>query len=161
MLSVDGAEPIRTILRDVQRHPFKQQILHMDFQRVVAGAELQINVPLHFIGEDICPGVKTEAGIVSHNENEVAVACRPRDIPDFIEVDMSNLHVGESVHLSSLKMPEGVRLVDLKEAGDDSDRAVGSIVAPRVVQEVEDDVESGSEDSADEQESKDDGGDQD
>lgn len=160
MLSVDGAEPIRTILRDVQRHPFKQQILHMDFQRVVAGAELQISVPLHFTGEDKCPGVKEEAGIVSHNENEVLVSCRPRDIPEFIEVDMSALHVGESVHLSSLVMAEGVRLVDLKEAGDDSDRAVGSIVAPRVVQEVEDTDEDAGEGAATD-ESKDDSGDQD
>ncbi len=132
MVSVDGKEPSRTILRDVQRHPFKQKILHMDFQRVVAGAELTITVPLHFVGEENSPGVKTEAGVPSHNINEVAAACRPRDIPEFIEVDMSELNVGDAVYLSDLRMPEGVRLTDLGEAGDDSDQIVAAINAPRV-----------------------------
>ena len=132
MVSVDGEEPARSILRDVQRHPFRQQILHMDFQRVVAGAELTISVPLQFVGEEVSPGVKNDAGVPSHNINEVAVACRPRDIPEYIEVDMSALELGDSIHLSNLTMPEGVRLTDLGEAGDDSDHIVASINAPRV-----------------------------
>ena len=138
-LSVDGGEPVRTLLKDVQRHPYKQQILHLDFVRVVAGAELQVAVPLHFINEDICVGVKNEGGNISHTENEVLVACRPRDIPENIEVDMAALAVGESVNLSNLTMPEGVRLVDLNEAGDDSDRQVASVNAPRVEAEPTDD----------------------
>lgn len=138
-LSVDGGEPVRTLLKDVQRHPYKQQILHLDFVRVVAGAELQVSVPLHFINEDICVGVKNEGGNISHTENEVLVACRPRDIPENIEVDMAALAVGESVTLSNLTMPEGVRLVDLNEAGDDSDRQVASVNAPRVEAEPTDD----------------------
>lgn len=132
MVSVDGKKPYRTILRDVQRHPYKQQILHMDFQRVVAGAELTITVPLHFVGEETSPGVKNEGGVPSHNMNEVAAACRPRDIPEYIEVDMSQLSIGDSIHLSDLRVPEGVRLTDLNEAGDDSDHIVASVNAPRV-----------------------------
>ena len=138
-LTVDGGEPVRSLLKDVQRHPYKQQILHLDFVRVVAGAELQVSVPLHFINEDICVGVKNQGGNISHTENEVLVACRPRDIPESIEVDMAELAVGASVSLSNLTMPEGVRLVDLQEAGDDSDRQVASVNAPRVEAEPSDD----------------------
>ena len=150
MVSVDGGEPVRSVLRDVQRLPYKQQILHMDFMRVVAGAELQVTALLHFVGEDVCPGVKTEGGIVAHNENEVTIACLPRNIPEHIEVDMSQLHVGESIHLSDLKLPEGVRLVDLNEAGDDSDRPVGAINKPRAVavEEDEDAAADGEGDAA-------------
>ncbi len=139
-VTVDGGESVRTLLKDVQRHPFKQQILHMDFVRVVAGAELQVSVPLHFINEDVCAGVKNEGGNISHTENEVLVACLPRNIPESIEVDMAALAVGESVHLSSLTMPEGVRLVELQDAGDDSDRQVASVNAPRVEVETTDDA---------------------
>jgi large subunit ribosomal protein L25 len=141
-VSIDGGESVRCLLKDVQRHPFKQQIMHMDFVRVVAGAELQVSVPLHFINEDICAGVKNEGGIISHTENEVLVACRPRDIPEYIEVDMAALAVGESVHLSQLIMPADVRLVDLHEAGDDSDRQVAAVSAPRVEVEATEDDEA-------------------
>ena len=147
MVSVDGGESVRTILKDVQRHPYRQQILHMDFLRVTAGAELQVSVSLHFVGEDVAPGVKNENGIITHNDNEVAIACRPRDIPAYIEVDMSNMAVGDTVHLSDLNMPENVRLVDLVEAGDDSDRVVAAILAPRV--EAEEDMETSEPDAAD------------
>lgn len=138
-VSVDGGESVRCLLKDVQRHPFKQIILHMDFVRVVAGAELQVSVPLHFINEDVCAGVKNEGGIISHTENEVLVACLPRNIPENIEVDMAELAVGESVHMSQLVMPADVRLVDLQEAGDDTDRQVASVNAPRVEAEPTDD----------------------
>ncbi len=141
-VSVDGGEPARSILKDVQRHPYKMQVLHMDFMRVVAGAELQVSVPLHFINEDICVGVKNAGGIITHNDNEVLIACRPRDIPENIEVDMANLEIGDSVNLSQLTLPEGVRLVDLHEAGDDSDRQVAAVNAPRVEVEPADDEEA-------------------
>jgi large subunit ribosomal protein L25 len=138
-LSVDGGEPVRALLKDVQRHPYKQQVLHIDFVRVVAGAELQVSVPLHFINEESCIGVKAGGGMIMHNENEVLIACRPRDIPEGINVDMAALDIGETVHLSQLAMPEGVRLVDLHEAGDDSDRIVAAVNAPRVEAEPSDD----------------------
>ncbi len=138
-LSVDGGEPVRALLKDVQRHPYKQQVLHIDFVRVVAGAELQVSVPLHFMNEEACVGVKAGGGMIMHNENEVLIACRPRDIPESISVDMAELNIGETVHLSQLTMPEGVRLVDLHEAGDDSDRIVAAVNAPRVEAEPSDD----------------------
>ena len=138
-LSIDGGEPGRVLLRDVQRHPFRQQILHMDFQRVVAGAELQVTVSIHFLGEDSCPGVKSENGMVSHNDSEVTIACLPRNIPEFLEVDMSEMHVGDSVHLSDIKLPEDVRIVDLVEKGDDSDRSIASVIELRV-EVIEDDA---------------------
>ena len=137
MLSVDGKESVRTILRDVQRHPFRQQILHLDFQRVVAGQALQVTVPLHFENEDTCYGVKTEGGMINKTDIEVTVSCRPRDIPESVKVDMLELKIGDSIHLSDLVMPEDVALVDLNEKGDDSDRAVVSVIAQRIVEEEE------------------------
>ena len=148
MVSIDGGEPVRSVLRDVHRHPYKQQILHLDFMRVIAGAELQVNVPLNFVNEDVCVGVKTGGGIIIHNENEVTIGCLPRNIPESIEVDMAAIEVGSAVHLSELNLPEGVRLVDLNEAGDDSDRSVAAVNAPRVEAEPED-AEDTAPDSAD------------
>lgn len=148
MLSVDGGEPVRTLLRDVQRHPYRQQILHLDFQRVVAGAELHVSVPLHFINEDKCHGVKTEGGMISHNLTDVEVACRPRDIPEYLEVDMLELKIGDSVHLSDLKLPEGVRLVHFKEAHDDTDHAIASVIASRKTVETDDTDEADAGDAA-------------
>lgn len=137
-LSVDGKESVRTLLRDVQRHPYKQQILHMDFQRVVAGQALQVTVPLHLLNEDTCFGVKTEGGMINRTENEVTLSCRPRDIPESIEVDMAELKIGDSVHLSDLTMPADVELVDLGEKGDDSDRILVSVIAQRTIAEEDD-----------------------
>ena len=148
MVSVDGKEAVRTVLRDVQRHPYKLQIMHMDFQRVVAGAELTLTVALNFLNEDVCYGVKTEGGMISHNETEVAIACLPRHIPDNLEIDMKDLKIGESVHLSDLKLPEGVRLTDLNEAGDDSDRALASVIASRMTLEEEDEAAAEAEAAA-------------
>ncbi len=148
MVSVDGKEAVRTVLRDVQRHPHKLQIMHMDFQRVVAGAELTLTVALNFLNEDVCYGVKTEGGMISHNESEVAIACLPRNIPDNLEIDMKDMKIGESIHLSDLKLPEGVRLTDLNEAGDDSDRALASVIASRMTLEEEDEAAAEAEAAA-------------
>ncbi len=148
MLSVDGKEPVRTLLRDVQRHPHKLQILHLDFQRVVAGAELTLTVPLNFINEDVCFGVKTEGGMISHNEAEVAIACLPRHIPENITIDMAELKIGDSVHLSDLVLSEGVRLTDLIEGDEDSDRAVASVIASRKTLEEEDEEAAAAADEA-------------
>ncbi|MBX2879602.1 MAG: 50S ribosomal protein L25/general stress protein Ctc [Granulosicoccus sp.] len=145
-LKVDEQEPVRTLLKDVQRHPFKQQVLHLDFVRVVAGAELQVSVPLHFVNEEVCAGVKVSGGIIIHNMNEVLIACRPRDIPESIEVDMTAIELGQAIHLSDLAMPENVRLVDLNEAGDDSDQQIAAVNAPRVeVEPVDDEAEAAAE----------------
>ena len=139
-LSVDGGEPVRAILKDVQRHPYRQQILHMDFLRVTAGAELQVSVPLDFQGEDDNDAVKNHGGVLARTENEVLVACRPRDIPENIAVDLSGLGIGDSVKLSELSLPEGVRLVNLDPEDPMTDRQVAAVNAPRVEEPVEGEV---------------------
>jgi large subunit ribosomal protein L25 len=121
-LEIDGkAEQV--LLRDMQRHPFKQQIMHLDFQRVDANQALRANVPLHFVNEDKSPAGKTAGVLVLHELNEVAVSCLPKDLPEFIEVDLSSLAVGDIVHLSQLKLPAGVELPELK-LGKEHDVAV-------------------------------------
>lgn len=111
-LNVDG-QVEKVLLRDVQHHPFRQLILHIDFQRVDPNAKLHIKVPLHFINADVAPGVKLGGGIISHVLNEVEVSCLPANLPEFIEVDLANLAAGHSIHMSDLKLPQGVELVAL------------------------------------------------
>ena len=132
-LNVDGKSE-DVLLRDLQHHPFKMDILHMDFQRVDAKKVVHVHVPLHFIGEDVAPGVKLEGGAVSHMAMEVEVECLPKDIPEFIEVDLSELHLGDNIHLSDLKLPEGAVVLALKH-GEDHDSTVASIHARKVAEE--------------------------
>jgi large subunit ribosomal protein L25 len=108
-----GDQSEQAVLRDMQRHPSKPSVLHVDLQRVQARELLRMSVPLHFVGEDDCPGVKLEGGVVTHNAMDVEVECYPKDLPEYIEIDASGLRIGDSVHLSEIKMPDGVRLVDL------------------------------------------------
>ena len=93
---------------------------------------------LNFLNEEECYGVKTEGGMITHNETEVSIACLPRNIPDNLEIDMTDLKIGESVHLSDLKLPEGVRLTDLDESDDTTDRALASVIMSRKTLEEED-----------------------
>ena len=130
-----GGSETQAILRDLQRHPSKAVIMHMDLQRISATEKLKTHAPIHFIGEDVAPGVKA-GGLVSHDLPEVSIECLPKDLPEFIEVDLSGLDVGDSIHLSDLKIPEGVTLIDLAR-GDDYDSSVVSIHVKRVVEEVE------------------------
>lgn len=111
-LNVDG-QVEKVLLRDVQHHPFRQLILHIDFQRVDPNAKLHIKVPLHFINADLAPGVKLGGGIISHVLNEVEVSCLPANLPEFIEVDLANLGAGQSIHMADLKLANGVELVAL------------------------------------------------
>jgi large subunit ribosomal protein L25 len=114
-----GGETDQAVLRDWQMHPWKPQVVHVDLQRVSATEKIHMRVPLHFIGADVAPGVKLQGGIVSHVFNEVDITCLPKDLPEFLTVDLSNLSVGESVHLSNIKMPEGVAITSLAHGGDD------------------------------------------
>ncbi|RIX48857.1 MAG: 50S ribosomal protein L25/general stress protein Ctc [Rhodocyclales bacterium GT-UBC] len=109
-LVVDGKKEA-VLLRDYQTHAYKPLVLHIDFQRVDATHELHIKVPLHFVNEEAAPGVKLNGGLVNHVLTEVDVHCLAADLPAFIEVDLSALNVGESIHLSQLKLPKGVKLV--------------------------------------------------
>ncbi len=111
-LNIDG-QVEKVLLRDVQHHPFRQLVLHVDFQRVDPNTKLHIKVPLHFVNADVAPGVKLGGGIISHVLNEVDVSCLPADLPEFIEVDLANLGAGQSIHMADLKVPNGVELVAL------------------------------------------------
>src|SRR5580692_6644384 len=122
-----GDQTQAAILKDVQRHPFKNAIVHVDFQRVEENEKIRISIPLHFTGAAVSPGVKSQGGIVSHMRTETEVSCLPKDLPEFIEVDISGLSINESIHLSQLKIPEGVTLVDLVK----DDVAVVAIHSPR------------------------------
>ncbi|BFM10294.1 50S ribosomal protein L25/general stress protein Ctc [Simiduia litorea] len=126
---VDGkAEDV--LLKDLQRHPSKPQILHADFQRVVRGQKMHVRVPLHFINEATAKGVKQGGGIVSHLMTDLEINVLPKDLPEFIEVDVANLGLGESLHISDLKLPKGVESIELSH-GAEHDQPVVSIIKPR------------------------------
>ena len=127
-LNVDGAKQ-NVIVKAMQRHPSKQFIMHADFVRVVAGQKLTAIVPVHFVGEE-APVKK--GGEISHVLNEIEVTCLPKDLPEFIEVDLSKAEIGTIIHLSDLKAPKGVEFVALAH-GDD--KAVANVHAPRVAAE--------------------------
>src|SRR5277367_5828415 len=122
-----GDQTQNAILKDVQRHPYKNAIVHIDFQRVEDNQKIRISIPLHFTGAAISPGVKSQGGIVSHMRTETEVSCLPKDLPEFIEVDISGLSLNESIHLSQLKIPEGVSLAEMAK----DDAAVVAIHSPR------------------------------
>jgi len=112
-LNIDGkAQPV--LLRDAQYHPWKQLVMHVDFQRVNPNEKIHIKVPLHFINGDVAPGVKQGGGIISHVMTEADVSCLPGQLPEFIEVDLKNLEAGSSIHLADVKVPAGVEFVALK-----------------------------------------------
>jgi large subunit ribosomal protein L25 len=124
----------KVILRDLQRHPAKPVILHVDFLRVSDDQEIDIHVRLHFIGEDVCHGVKMEGGQISHQITEVEVTCLPKHIPEFIEVDLTELKIGDAIHLTELKVPKGVTLTALSH-GEGQDQQVVNVHATKVVEE--------------------------
>ena len=116
------------VLKALQRHPSKSYVVHADFQRVIAGQKMTANVPLHFINAETSVGVKQQGGEVSHVVSEVEVSCEAKNLPEFIEVDLSNVEVGQILHLSDLKMPNGVELVALAHG---NNLAVANIHASR------------------------------
>jgi large subunit ribosomal protein L25 len=116
-MNLEGAKE-SVLLRDFQMHPYEPLVLHVDFQRVDATHKIHLKVPLHFVNADIAPGVKLGGGVVNHILTEVDVSCLPGALPEFIEVDLGNLEVGQSLHLSDLKLPAGVELTALAR-GDD------------------------------------------
>ena len=138
-LEVDGkAEAV--LLRDMQRHPFKQIIMHLDFQRVSANQPIKVAVPLHFINQDTSPAGKASDVVVTHELNEVQIVCLPKDLPEFIEVDLATLSLGDMVHLSEIKLPKGVEIPELS-LGKEHDVAVVIARPGRV--EIEEEVEAG------------------
>jgi large subunit ribosomal protein L25 len=124
-LDVDGKSE-DVIVKDVQRHPAKTAILHLDFLRISKTTALTIRVPLHFINEDSCIGVKKEGGIISHTMSELEVQCLPKDLPEYIEVDVSELALGSTLHISDITLPKGVESVALSH-GSDHDLPVAAV----------------------------------
>ncbi|MFT4996971.1 MAG: large subunit ribosomal protein L25 [Chitinophagales bacterium] len=125
------------IIKDLQRHPAKQIIQHVDFLRVDMKKALTVHVPLHFINEDKCHGVKMEGGRVQHSMVEIEVSCLPKDLPEYIEVNMEDAVLGTIIHISDIKLPKGVESVALSH-GEDHDLPVASIVAPKGGDELDD-----------------------
>ena len=130
-VKVDGKAQ-KVVLKDLQRHPSKPFVTHVDLLRVVAGDRIKMHVPLHFLNEATAPGVKA-GGQISHTVTDVEVICEAQNLPEYIEVDMGAMNVGDIIHLTELKLPEGVALVALSHGGEpaDHDSAVVSIHAPR------------------------------
>jgi large subunit ribosomal protein L25 len=124
------------IVRDIQRHPASERVVHIDFQRIDVAHEIDLDVPLHFIHEDVCDGVRLGGGTIIHNLNEVGIRCLPGDLPGHIEVDMTHVGIGEAIHLSDLKLPEGVQIIELIH-GPDHDQLVATVQAARAEVEEE------------------------
>jgi len=150
-INVDGKTE-DVILKDLQRHPAKARILHADFLRINKKQKLTVRAPLHFINEDISVGVKTQGGVVSHSMTELEISCLPANLPEYIEVDMTEVEIDQIVHISDIKLPKGVESVALSH-GDDHDLPVAAIHKPKAVVEEEpteavDDAAEGEADAA-------------
>jgi large subunit ribosomal protein L25 len=125
-----GKDKQKAILKDLQRHPARESVMHADFLRVNENKAIKVHVPIHFINEEKSYGVKTQGGIVQHQETDIEVQCLPSKIPEYIEVDMLKVEIGQIIHLSDITLPEGVASVALA-LGEDHDLAVASIIAPK------------------------------
>jgi large subunit ribosomal protein L25 len=129
-LEVDGKDVQQVLLRDVQMHAFKPQVLHVDFQRVAADQKIHVKVPLHFLNAEVSPAVKQNGAVVSHVFTEIDITCLPKDLPEFIEVDLSSLAVGQTIHLADLKLPDGVGVVSHENP------VVVTVTVPRGMEEA-------------------------
>jgi large subunit ribosomal protein L25 len=139
-IDVDGTKE-KAVLKDLQRHPAKPVLLHADFMRISDKEKLKMNVPLHFINEEQAPGVK-KGGIVTHSITEVEIQCLPKDLPEYLEVDLSAVDIEGIVHLTDIQLPAGVELVELLH-GDDHNQAVAAIHKTRASKEAEEGAEGG------------------
>ena len=128
-MSLEGGKQ-EVLLRDVQMHPFKQLVLHVDFQRVDKNRKIHMKVPLHFINAETCPGVKLGGGVVNHVMNEADIRCLPDDLPEFIEVNLDKLELGHSIHINEIPLPQGVEVIPrLKK----DNPAVVTVQVPKVI----------------------------
>ena len=131
-MKVDGAST-QVLLRDVQMHPFRNEVLHVDFQRIDPSRKIHMKVPLHFVNEAMSPAVKTQGAVVSHVMTQIDIACLPKDLPEFIEVDLSELDTAHSLHVSGVKLPAGVTVVSRRTG----DPVVATAIVPKAVVETE------------------------
>ena len=132
-MNLEGGKQ-QVLLRDVQMHPFRQIVLHVDFQRVDKTKKIHMKVPLHFINAEICPGVKIGGGIVNHVFNELEIQCLPDDLPEFITVDLAKLDIGHSMHINEVAMPKGVEPIPRIKK---DNPAIVTVQVPRAVVEAE------------------------
>lgn len=131
-MKLDGGAT-KVLLRDVQMHPFRNEVLHVDFQRIDENRKIHMKVPLHFVNAEVSPAIKTQGAIISHVRTEIDVTCLPKDLPEFIEVDLSELDTGHSLHVSAVKMPDGVVVASTGKI----DPVVATAVVPKAVVETE------------------------
>jgi len=131
-MKVDGSST-QVLLRDVQMHPFRNEVLHVDFQRIDPSRKIHMKVPLHFVNEAMSPAVKTQGAVVSHVMTQIDIACLPKDLPEFIEVDLSELDTAHSLHVSGVKLPAGVTVVSRRTG----DPVVATAIVPKAVVETE------------------------
>jgi large subunit ribosomal protein L25 len=143
-LEIDGKAE-KVLLRDMQRHPFKPLIMHLDFLRVSENEAITVNVPLHFLNQETSPAGKTSGVVITHEQNEIEISCLPKDLPEFIEIDLAQLTEGDIVHLSEIKLPEGVSIPELKQ-GKEHDIAV--VIARQLKAEAEPAGEEGEDAAA-------------
>jgi len=134
-MKLDGAGT-QVLLRDVQMHPFRHEVLHVDFQRIDPTRRIHMKVPLHFVNDAVSPAVKEHGAVVSHVMNELDISCLPKDLPEFIEIDLSTLDIGHSLHVSGVKLPEGVTAVTHRT----TDPVVATAVVPKAIVETEETV---------------------
>ncbi|GAB3286386.1 50S ribosomal protein L25/general stress protein Ctc [Parahaliea aestuarii] len=137
-----GGSAEKAILKDLQRHPARNAVMHADFLRVDDKVAIKVHVPIHFLNEKSCHGVKIEGGMIQHQETDIEVLCLPTDIPEYIEVDMLNVKAGEIVHLSDVALPEGVSSVALA-LGEDHDLAIASVIPPKGGSDADDEAAEG------------------
>jgi large subunit ribosomal protein L25 len=131
-MKVDGSST-QVLLRDVQMHPFRNEVLHVDFQRIDPSRKIHMKVPLHFVNAELSPAVTTQGAVVSHVMTEIDIACLPKDLPEFIEVDLSELDTTHSLHVSGVKLPPGVAIVSRRTG----DPVIATAVVPKAVVETE------------------------
>ena len=146
-----GGESQQAIVKDLQRHPAKDRIMHADFLRIQMDQVITVEVPVHFVNEENCVGVKQGGGSISHNMTSVEIECLPGNLPEYIELDIGALDIGDAIHMSQLELPEGLTSPSLQQ-GADHDHVVVAINAPKREEEIEDEApeapESGEADAA-------------
>jgi len=149
-LVIDGKSE-DVIIKDIQRHPAKSVVMHMDFFRVSKTTKLQTRAPLHFINEEECVGVKLGGGLIAHSMTELEISCLPKDLPEYIEVDMAEVEIGDTLHISDIKLPKGVESVALSH-GDDHDLPIAAVNKPKAVEEISDEAPEAPETEEDSEE---------
>jgi large subunit ribosomal protein L25 len=147
-INADG-DSQQAIVKDLQRHPAKDRIMHADFLRIQMNQAITVEVPLHFLNEDSCIGVRQGGGNVSHNMTSIEISCLPGDLPEYIEVNIEDLDLGDAIHMSGLMLPDGLSIPSLQQ-GADHDHVVVSVNAPKRAEELDEEVVSTDDEPTDE-----------